>query len=90
MCLLAMIAEEPSYGYEMARKLENRGLSLVTDLAPFDIMTMDCHPPLPQCARWMPRHCPCSFPDMMLSHNMSDSYEVCADATMWKGACVVQ
>ena len=29
MCLLAVIAEEPSYGYEMARKLERRGLSLV-------------------------------------------------------------
>lgn len=29
MCLLAIIAEEPSYGYEMARKLEARGLSLV-------------------------------------------------------------
>ena len=31
MCLLAIIAEEPSYGYEMARKLERRGLSLVGD-----------------------------------------------------------
>ena len=31
MCLLAIIAEEPSYGYEMARKLESRGLSLVGD-----------------------------------------------------------
>lgn len=29
MCLLAVIAEEPSYGYEMARKLEDRGLALV-------------------------------------------------------------
>lgn len=29
MCLLAVIAEEPSYGYEMARKLESRGLDLV-------------------------------------------------------------
>jgi PadR family transcriptional regulator PadR len=29
MCLLAVIAEEPSYGYEMARKLEGRGLALV-------------------------------------------------------------
>ena len=29
MCLLAVIAEEPSYGYEMARKLEGLGLSLV-------------------------------------------------------------
>ena len=31
MCLLAIIAEEPSYGYEMARKLESRGLALVGD-----------------------------------------------------------
>jgi PadR family transcriptional regulator PadR len=31
MCLLAVIADEPSYGYEMARKLEDRGLSLVGD-----------------------------------------------------------
>lgn len=31
MCLLAIIGEEPSYGYEMARKLEQRGLTLVGD-----------------------------------------------------------
>jgi len=31
MCLLAVIADEPSYGYEMARKLEDRGLALVGD-----------------------------------------------------------
>jgi PadR family transcriptional regulator PadR len=29
MCLLALIAEEPSYGYEMVRKLHERGLQLV-------------------------------------------------------------
>lgn len=29
MCLLALICEEPSYGYEMVRKLEERGLQLV-------------------------------------------------------------
>jgi PadR family transcriptional regulator, regulatory protein PadR len=29
MCLLAVISEEPSYGYEMARKLAERGLDLV-------------------------------------------------------------
>ncbi len=29
MCLLALIADEPCYGYEMVRKLEARGLSLV-------------------------------------------------------------
>lgn len=31
MCLLAIIAEEPSYGYEMARKLADRGLELVSE-----------------------------------------------------------
>lgn len=31
MCLLTVIAEEPSYGYEMARKLSGRGLSLVSE-----------------------------------------------------------
>lgn len=31
MCLLAIIAEEPSYGYEMARKLEDRGLALASE-----------------------------------------------------------
>lgn len=30
MCLLALIAEEPSYGYEMVDKLERRGLELVS------------------------------------------------------------
>jgi PadR family transcriptional regulator PadR len=29
MCLLALIAEEPCYGYEMVRKMEERGLELV-------------------------------------------------------------
>lgn len=29
MCLLAIISEEPSYGYEMVRKLASRGLDLV-------------------------------------------------------------
>ena len=29
MCLLAIIAEEPSYGYEMVTKLQQRGLDLV-------------------------------------------------------------
>ena len=28
MCLLAIINEEPSYGYEMADKLSTRGLTL--------------------------------------------------------------
>ncbi len=31
MCLLAVIAEEPSYGYEMVRKLRERGLALVSE-----------------------------------------------------------
>jgi PadR family transcriptional regulator PadR len=31
MCLLALIAEEPCYGYEMVRKLEDRGLELVSE-----------------------------------------------------------
>lgn len=29
MCLLALITEEPSYGYEMVKKLSDRGLPLV-------------------------------------------------------------
>lgn len=28
MCLLSIIGEEPSYGYEMVRKLQSRGLQL--------------------------------------------------------------
>ncbi len=31
MCLLAIISEEPSYGYEMANKLSARGLELVSE-----------------------------------------------------------
>jgi PadR family transcriptional regulator PadR len=31
MCLLAIIAEEPTYGYEMARKLQQRGLDLASE-----------------------------------------------------------
>jgi PadR family transcriptional regulator, regulatory protein PadR len=31
MCLLAVISEQPTYGYEMARKLQQRGLNLVSD-----------------------------------------------------------
>lgn len=31
MCLLSLISEEPSYGYEMAAKLQDRGLQLVSD-----------------------------------------------------------
>ena len=31
MCLLAIISEEPSYGYEMANKLSTRGLTLSSE-----------------------------------------------------------
>ncbi|MFP3913815.1 MAG: PadR family transcriptional regulator [Actinomycetota bacterium] len=31
MCLLSIIGEEPSYGYEMVRKLQGRGLELVSE-----------------------------------------------------------
>ncbi|MCJ7782081.1 MAG: PadR family transcriptional regulator [Acidimicrobiia bacterium] len=31
MCLLSLIDEEPSYGYEMAAKLNERGVKLVSD-----------------------------------------------------------
>jgi PadR family transcriptional regulator PadR len=31
MCLLAIINEEPSYGYEMADKLSSRGLTLLSE-----------------------------------------------------------
>jgi PadR family transcriptional regulator PadR len=31
MCLMSIIAEEPSYGYEMVRKLRRRGLDLASD-----------------------------------------------------------
>lgn len=31
MCLLSIIGEEPSYGYEMVRKLQDRGLRLVSE-----------------------------------------------------------
>lgn len=31
MCLLALISEEPSYGYEMVNKLRSRGLELVSE-----------------------------------------------------------
>ncbi len=31
MCLLAIISEEPSYGYEMVDKLQDKGLELVSE-----------------------------------------------------------
>jgi PadR family transcriptional regulator PadR len=39
MCLLAMIAEEPSYGYEMVRKLEDRGLALVSEGSVYPLLS---------------------------------------------------
>lgn len=31
MCLMSVIAEEPSYGYEMVKKLRHRGLELASE-----------------------------------------------------------
>ena len=39
MCLLAVISEEPSYGYEMARKLTSRGLDLVSEGAIYPVLS---------------------------------------------------
>ena len=39
MCLLAIIAEEPSYGYEMVAKLSDRGLSLVSEGAIYPVLS---------------------------------------------------
>ncbi|HVR31191.1 MAG TPA: PadR family transcriptional regulator [Acidimicrobiia bacterium] len=39
MCLLAVISEEPSYGYEMARKLTDRGLDLVSEGAIYPVLS---------------------------------------------------
>lgn len=39
MCLLAVISEEPSYGYEMARKLTERGLDLVSEGAIYPVLS---------------------------------------------------
>ena len=39
MCLLAIIAEQPSYGYEMVRKLSDRGLDLVSDGAIYPVLS---------------------------------------------------
>lgn len=39
MCLLAVIAEEPSYGYEMVRKLTERGLALVSEGAIYPVLS---------------------------------------------------
>lgn len=39
MCLLAVISEQPSYGYEMVRKLSGRGLDLVSDGAIYPVLS---------------------------------------------------
>ena len=39
MCLLAVIAGEPSYGYEMVRKLEDRGLALVSEGSVYPLLS---------------------------------------------------
>ena len=39
MCLLAVIAEEPSYGYEMVKKLADRGLDLVGEGAIYPVLS---------------------------------------------------
>ncbi|MEX1004863.1 MAG: PadR family transcriptional regulator [Acidimicrobiia bacterium] len=39
MCLLAVISEEPSYGYEMVRKLTDRGLTLVSEGAIYPVLS---------------------------------------------------
>lgn len=39
MCLLAVISEEPSYGYEMVRKLTERGLPLVSEGAIYPVLS---------------------------------------------------
>lgn len=39
MCLLAVISEEPSYGYEMVRKLTERRLDLVSEGAIYPVLS---------------------------------------------------
>lgn len=39
MCLLAVIAEEPSYGYELARQLSLRGLDLASEGAIYPVLS---------------------------------------------------
>jgi PadR family transcriptional regulator, regulatory protein PadR len=39
MCLLSVISEEPSYGYEMVRKLTERGLDLVSEGAIYPVLS---------------------------------------------------
>ena len=39
MCLLSVIAEEPSYGYEMVRKLDERGLPLASEGSVYPLLS---------------------------------------------------
>lgn len=39
MCLLSIISEEPSYGYEMVAKLSRRGLDLVSEGAIYPVLS---------------------------------------------------
>ncbi|MEM8534689.1 MAG: PadR family transcriptional regulator [Chloroflexota bacterium] len=39
MCLLALLAEEPCYGYEIVQKLTERGLSLVSEGSIYPILS---------------------------------------------------
>jgi PadR family transcriptional regulator PadR len=43
MCLLALIAEQPSYGYEMVRKLEARGLDLMSEGSIYPLLSRMQH-----------------------------------------------
>jgi PadR family transcriptional regulator, regulatory protein PadR len=39
MCLMSVIAEEPSYGYEMVQKLADRGLGLASEGSIYPILS---------------------------------------------------
>ncbi len=39
MCLLALISEEPSYGYEMVEKMRKRGLEPVAEGSIYPLLT---------------------------------------------------
>lgn len=39
MCLLALLAEEPCYGYEIVQKLTKRGLSLVSEGSIYPVLS---------------------------------------------------
>ncbi len=43
MCLLALIAEQPSYGYEMVSKLEARGLDLMSEGSIYPLLSRMQH-----------------------------------------------